>query len=87
MDFSPEVDNKLKAQGIRSIDLRKALILVRNLRIQIIKDEIAPKSARIAILFIELTDREFAQQKLTAIEMRELQLIAEDLFEIAKGSR
>ncbi|TRZ51121.1 MAG: hypothetical protein D4S01_05460 [Dehalococcoidia bacterium] len=84
-DFSPEIDSKLKAQGICPIDLRKALILVRNLRIQIIKDSIGPKAARIAILFAELADRHFAQQKLTGAELTELHLIAKDLFRISKG--
>jgi len=84
-DYSPEIDNKLKAQGICSTDLKAALILVRDFRIHVVKAGIGPKAARIAILFTELTDRHFAQQKLTAIEMRELQLIAEDLYEISKG--
>ena len=86
-DFSPEIDNKLKAMRICPMDLKEALILARDFRIQIVKAGICPKVTRIALLFAELTDRHFAQQKLTAIEMRELQQIAEDLFEISKGNR
>lgn len=86
-DFSPEIDNKLKVLGIRPMDLKEPLLMIRDFRIQIVKAGIGPKVTRIALLFAELTDRHFAQQKLTAIEMRELQQIAEDLFEISKGNR
>lgn len=83
-DYSPEIDNKLKALGICPMDLKAALILVRDLRIQIIKDGIDPKAARIAILFTEFADRHFAQQKLTDAELTELHLIARALFAISK---
>jgi len=85
--FSPEIDSKLKALGICPMDLKEALILVRDFRIQVVKAGIGPKATRIAILFAELADRHFAQQKLTGAELTELHLIAEALFEISKGNR
>ena len=85
VDYSPEIDNKLKALGISPMDLEAALILVRDFRIQIVKADIGPKAARIAILFAELSDRHFAVQKLTDAEMLELHGIAKALYEIAKG--
>lgn len=85
-DFSPELDDKLKALGICPLDLQKALILTREFRIHVVKDNVDPKATRIAILFTELCDREFAEQKLSSLDMIELQQIAQDLFEIAKGN-
>ena len=84
-DYSPEIDNKLKALGICPMDLKTALILVRDLSIQIVKIDIDPKAARIAVLFAELADRYNTQQKLTDAEMKGLQEIAEALFQISKG--
>lgn len=83
-EYSPEIYDRLKALGIRPIDIRQALILLRDFRIYILKASINPKATRIAILFTELADRHFAQQKLTAAEMKELQEIAEALFKISK---
>jgi len=83
-DFSPEIDNKLKALGICIMDLKGALILIRDFRIQVEKDGIGPKATRIAILFAELSDRYFAQQKLTGPELTELQTIANALFNLTK---
>jgi len=84
-DFSPELDNKLKALGICPMDLKEAIILVRDFRIQVIKAGIGPKATRIAILFAELTDRYFAQKKLTGAELTDLHRIAKALFKISKG--
>ena len=86
-DFSPELDNKLKALGICPMDLKAAIILMRDLKIRIIKADIPPKATRIALLFTELADRYYAQQKLTATEMKEIQQIAEALFKISKENR
>ncbi|GAJ08701.1 unnamed protein product, partial [marine sediment metagenome] len=52
--------------------------------IQVGKANIDPKAARIALLFTELTDREVAREKLSSLDMIELQLIAKGLYEIAK---
>lgn len=82
--ISPELDNKLKALGICPMDLSMALMLVRNLRITAIQDNIGPKAMRIAILFAELSDRHFMQQKLHPSEEAQLQKIAQHLFRTAK---
>lgn len=84
-DYSPEIDNKLKAMGICPMDLKEAIILVRDFRIHVVKAGIGPKATRIAILFAELADRYFAQQKLDGAEMTELHRIAKALFKISKG--
>lgn len=85
-DYSPELDNKLKALGICPMDLSKAIALIGEFLIQVRKANIDPKATRIALLFEELTDREVAQEKLSTLDMIELQQIAQDLYEIAKGT-
>lgn len=85
--ISPEIDNKLKALGICSVDVGMALKLVRDLRITAIQDNINPKAMRVAILFAELSDRHFSQQKLHPYEESQLQKIAQDLFRTAKELR
>ena len=83
-DYSPEIDNKLKALGICPMDLKTAMILVRDMRIKAIEANIDPKATRIALLFAELTDRHFCQQKLHPTEMTQLHIIARTLFNLAK---
>ncbi|MBA7646855.1 hypothetical protein ES703_54621 [subsurface metagenome] len=85
-DYSPELDNKLKALGICPSDLKDPIIWIRNFRIQVVKAGTDPKATRIALLFAELADRDVAQEILTAAEMKELQEIAQGLYEIAKGN-
>jgi len=80
----PEITRKLAALGISTTDLKKALLMIRDFRIQTLKSGIDPKATRIALLFAELSDCHFAQQKLTNREMKELKQIAKDLFNHAK---
>ncbi|GAI94368.1 unnamed protein product [marine sediment metagenome] len=84
-DFSPELDDKLKALGICPLDLKEAIIWIRDFRIQVVKAGVDPKATRIALLFAEIADREFAEKTLTAAEMKELQQIAQGLYELVKG--
>jgi len=80
----PEIAHKLAALGISTTDLKKALLMIRDFRIQAVTSGIDPRAVRIALLFAEISDRHFAQQKLTGQEMEELHRIAKDLFNHAK---
>ena len=79
-EFSAEIDNRLKVLDICPMDLRQALILVRDLRVTAIEMGLGPKAVRIALLFAELADRHFSQQKLHPTEMTQLHHIARTLF-------
>lgn len=79
-----DLDNTLKTLGICPMDLQQALLLTRDFRIKAIEKGLDPKATRIAILFMELTDRHFSQQKLHPTEMTQLHIIARTLFKTAK---
>ena len=79
-EFSAEIDNRLKTLGICPLDLNQALTLVRNLRVAVIEMGLDPKATRIALLFAELVDRHFSQQKLHPTEMTQIHDIARVLF-------
>ena len=79
------MNERLKQLGIPEADVRQALLLGRNFRIQSLKMNLDPRATRIALLVTEKCDREHAAKKLHPIAMAALEAIAEDLFKVAKG--
>jgi len=75
---------KAKQLGISEQDLKQALLLVRNLRLQALQQNIDPRATRIALIFAELTDKHFAQQKLDPYTLCKLTQIAHQLYEETK---
>ena len=78
---------RAKALGIPEADLKRALILTRELRIQAIREGLDPRAIRIALLFIERCDRHFAVQKLHPVAIAALESIAKDLYELARAPK
>lgn len=72
---------KAQRLGISKQDLEKALLLVRNLRLHALQQNIDPKATRIAILYLELTDRYYAKQKLNPTTLCKLTNIAHQLYQ------
>lgn len=72
---------KAKQLGISETELKLALILMRQLRIDMRKAALHPKAQRVAILYIEEVDRHFAEQKLSFKEMNKLREIAHKFYE------
>ena len=70
--------------GISDSALKRAMLLVRDLRIKAIRRGIDPRAVRIAILFAEKCDREWAAQKLHPTAMVALDTIAEELYQLAR---
>ena len=70
--------------GIRDSDIKRAMLLVRDLRIKAIRRGIDPRATRIAILFAEKCDREWAATKLHPTAMVALDSIAEELYQLAR---
>jgi len=80
------MSEKARALGIPESHLTRALILVRNLRAQGLLEGIDPRALRIAILYLEKTDRYFCTKKLQPREMRALEDIAEEFFQLIHRS-
>ena len=70
--------------GISKTDLKKALLLLRNVRIQALKENVDPRAIRIAILFTEKCDREWATEKLHPVAIAAMDSIAEELYQLAR---
>lgn len=75
-----KIDKRLAALRIPQAHVSRALLMVRNLRIQAIREGLDPRAMRIAILFAELSDRHFCSQKLHPVAMAALEQIARDYF-------
>ena len=70
--------------GIPEKDLKKALLLLRNLRIQALNEDLDPRAIRIALLFTEKCDREWAAEKLHPVAIAAMDSIAEELYQLAR---
>ena len=70
-----------RALGISDKDLKRALILVRDLRIRAIREGLDPRATRIAIIFALKCDTHLAGRKLRPRELALLEAIAEELFQ------
>ena len=70
--------------GIPESDLKKALLLLRDVRIRGLQENLDPRAIRIAILFTEKCDREWAQEKLHPVAIAAMDSIAEELYQLAR---
>lgn len=75
------MSEKARALGIPDADLKRVLILVRNLRIQVIKEGLDPRATRIALIYANMADLHFAKKRLTEGELRVLADIAREFFD------
>lgn len=75
------MSEKARALGIPDGDLLRAMKLVRNLRVQVIKLDLDPRASRIAIIYLNLCDLHFAKQHLNRDELTALYEIARELYE------
>ena len=73
-------NKRLKKLRIPEAHVTRALLLIRNFRIQTIKEELDPRATRIAILFAEMSDTHFCTRKLHPVTMAALEQIARDYF-------
>ena len=78
---------KAKKLGIPELHLTAALLLVRNLRVNAIKEGLDPRATRIAIIYADMVDAYFANQKLNMPDMARLSEIAKDFFDETKKGR
>ena len=81
------MSERAKALGIPEADLKRALILTRDLRVQAIREDLDPRATRIALLFAERCDRECAAEKLHPVMFAALESIAKDLYELARAPK
>ena len=72
---------RAKALGINPRHVYKALLLIRDLRKNFIRNNLDPRASRIALIFAEITDKAAAGYKLTNELEWELIQIAKQLFE------
>jgi len=77
---SEKTIKKAKELGIHELDLKAALLLVREFRREAVVNNLDARAMRIAILYGEMVDFYFAQQKLSTAELEKLKEIARDLF-------
>lgn len=77
---------KAKQLGIPGEDLRQALILVRELRLNVLELNLDPRATRIALIFADMSDYYMAKNKLSVKELSALREIANDLFHGARAS-
>ena len=67
--------------AISNEDIKRALILVRDLRLKGMRSNINPKAIRIALKYALLVDDHFAKQRLKLSEEKELDERAKRLFQ------
>lgn len=70
--------NKL---GISNADIKSAIFLIRDLRQKALAQGLNPRAIRIAILYLERTDKHAAEKKISFKEMNKLRQIANRLYE------
>ena len=78
------MSERARQMGIRDSAIKKAMLLVRDIRIKAVRRGLDPRAVRIAILFAEKCDREWAAQKLHPTAMVALETIAEELYQLAR---
>ena len=71
---------KAKKLGIPEKDLKKALLLIREFRENLIRYNLDPRAGRIALIFGDQCDYYWASQKLDFKQLSILRDIASDLF-------
>ena len=72
--------------GIQERHLVRAMVLVRDLRIQAIREELDPRATRIALIYANMVDLHFARQKLTSDVLTELHMIAKEYYDQVRGA-
>lgn len=80
------MSEKAKELGIPEADLKRALILVRNLRAMALSEGLDPRATRIALVFANKVDLHFAGKRLSPQNIIQLEHIAHTLF-IEAGKR
>ena len=78
------MSERARQMGISDSALKRAMLLVRDLRIKAVQRGIDPRAVRIALLFAEKCDREWAAKKLHPTAMVALDTIAEELYQLAR---
>ena len=71
---------KAKALGINEIDLRAAVLLVREFARDVVVHNLDGRAVRIALLYAEMCDFYHARQKLSTEALEKMEEIARDLF-------
>ena len=71
---------KAKKLGIPEENLKQALVLIREFRIDALRLKLDPRATRIALIFGDLCDYHFAKDKLSTKDLTLLREIANDLF-------
>jgi len=71
---------KAKKMGVPEEHLRKALVLIRDFRVEITRLNLDPRAARIALLFGDMCDYHFAKDKMSTKDLTRLREIANGLF-------
>lgn len=79
--MDPKLKGALSALQIQGRHLTRALILLRDLRIQAINEKLDPKAVRIALLYTLKCDTYHSSQKLSKAMMKALDDLAQDLIE------
>lgn len=75
-----DVEERAKALGIERLHLYRALDLIRNLRIQTMREGLNPRATRIALIFANSVDFHEARKVLSEDELKELETIASVCF-------
>ena len=70
--------------GIPKRDLKRALVLVRNLRITAVHEDLDSRAVRVALLFALKCDTHFCNQRLNQSDMKVLEEIAESYYQMVK---
>jgi len=70
----------VKSVTVDEDEIKRALLLVRSLRLKALEQGIDPRATRIALAFANLVDRYFARTKLTEQEVNALEDYAMTLF-------
>ena len=78
--MSEKTLRKAKALGIDELDLKAALLLVREFRREAVVHNLDARALRIALLFGNMVDFYFARQKLDVATLEKLEEISRDLF-------
>ena len=78
------MSERARQMGILDDHLKRAMVLVRALRIQAIKDDLDPRATRIALLFAVKCDAHHAERTMHPVAFAALETIAEELYQMVK---
>lgn len=76
--------DRTRRMGIPDAHMKRALILVRDLRIEAIEERLDPRAVRIALIYALMTDNYASSKVLSMQQERELRRAAEEFFKIAR---